>query len=78
MRILCPHCGRPAKIRTSRAITPLTREAYVQCENVDCCHVFRVIVSAVNTVIPPLIPNPAVFLPCTPKAERDARQMSLL
>jgi hypothetical protein len=78
MRILCPHCGRPAKIRTSRAITPLTREAYVQCENVDCCHVFRVIVSAVATVIPPLIPNPAVFLPNNSKAERDARQMSLL
>jgi hypothetical protein len=78
MRILCPHCGRPAKIRTSRAITPLTREAYVQCENMACCHVFRVLISAVSTIVPPLTPNPAVFLTRHAKAERDARQMSLL
>jgi hypothetical protein len=78
MRILCPHCNRPAKIRTSRAITPLTREAYVQCENVACCHVFRVIVSAVATIVPPLAPNPSVFLPAHTKNDPEPRQRSLL
>ena len=78
MRILCPHCGRPARIRTSRAITNLTRECYVQCENVECCHVFRVIVSAVATVSPSLSPNAAVYLPAKRRDETDARQLSLL
>ena len=48
--ILCPHCGRPGRIRTSRTITPITREAYVQCENIECCHVWKVIISAVTTI----------------------------
>jgi ssDNA-binding Zn-finger/Zn-ribbon topoisomerase 1 len=78
MRIPCPHCGQPAKIRTSRTISPLTREAYVQCENVACCHVFRVIISAVATIVPSIAPNPAVFLPHKTKDGQDSRQRSLL
>ncbi|MDR2506617.1 MAG: ogr/Delta-like zinc finger family protein [Candidatus Accumulibacter sp.] len=70
MRITCPHCGRPAKVRTSRAMSPITREAYVQCENIDCCHVFRVFVSAIATIVPSIRPNPAVYL--RPSARRAA------
>jgi len=63
MRINCPHCGKPARIRTSRDLSPLTREAYAQCENVECAHVFKLIVSATATIAPPLTPNPLVYLP---------------
>jgi hypothetical protein len=77
MRITCPHCGRPARVRTSRAISPLTREAYVQCENIDCCHVFRVLVSAVSTIVPSLHPNPAACLPPPRKHAQEPEQFSL-
>jgi ssDNA-binding Zn-finger/Zn-ribbon topoisomerase 1 len=76
MRITCPHCGQPARIRTSREITPITREAYVQCENIECCCVFRVIVSAVATIVPSLSPNPLVYLP--PRGAKEPEQLTLL
>ncbi|GHU38365.1 hypothetical protein AGMMS50256_37570 [Betaproteobacteria bacterium] len=61
MRIICPHCGQDAKIRTSRWLTRLTKEAYAQCQNVKCCHVWRVILSGTDTAVPPLTPNPDVY-----------------
>ncbi|MDR1228648.1 MAG: ogr/Delta-like zinc finger family protein [Azoarcus sp.] len=78
MRITCPHCGKPGKIRTSRMITSITREAYVQCENIDCCHVWKVIISAVSTIVPPLIPNSEVFIPEQRARNMQTRQLSLL
>jgi ssDNA-binding Zn-finger/Zn-ribbon topoisomerase 1 len=80
MRETCPHCGGPARIRTSRRITALTREAYVQCENIECCHVWRILISSVSTVVPSLKPNPDVFLPASRKARGeggDERQPGL-
>jgi hypothetical protein len=50
MRILCPHCGQPVKIRTSREVTPSTREAYVHCENPECGSVFHVLISVTGVV----------------------------
>jgi len=79
MRITCPHCGQPGKIRTSRAVTCLTREAYVQCQNIECCHVWKVVIGAVTTIVQSLIPNPAVYIRVSnkPQAAND-RQLSLL
>jgi ssDNA-binding Zn-finger/Zn-ribbon topoisomerase 1 len=78
MRIACPHCGQPGKIRTSRTVTPLTREAYVQCENIQCCHVWKIIISAVTTIAPSLSPNPEVFIRTAKKTAVGGSQMSLL
>ncbi|UTO04798.1 ogr/Delta-like zinc finger family protein [Moraxella sp. FZLJ2107] len=36
-RLTCPHCEqRTLFVRTSRQITPLYREEYLQCANVEC------------------------------------------
>ncbi|MCL2020830.1 MAG: ogr/Delta-like zinc finger family protein [Betaproteobacteria bacterium] len=71
MRITCPHCGHSASIRTSRAISPLLKEGYAQCVNLDCGHVFKLHVETVATLIPSYKPNPAVHLPQT-RRERKA------
>ena len=47
MQIPCPHCGTNGQIRTSRRISESSKEAYVQCPNIECCHTWKVIVSAV-------------------------------
>jgi hypothetical protein len=78
MRIVCPHCGCVAKIRTSRDISQMTREAYVQCENIECCHVWRVLISAVTTIVPSLNPKPEVFIRPTRKLDKDPNQMTLI
>ncbi|MDR1853462.1 MAG: ogr/Delta-like zinc finger family protein [Azoarcus sp.] len=84
MKINCPHCGQRAKIRTSRDITPLTREAYLQCENPECFHSWKVIVSATATIQPSLHPNPDVFVPNSTRAagnhskDKDDQQQTLL
>lgn len=36
MRYECPHCGFPMTIRTSRPLSPLTREMHLQCSNELC------------------------------------------
>lgn len=36
IRLSCPHCGQYMKIRASRGVTPLYREAYVYCTNEAC------------------------------------------
>lgn len=78
MRITCPHCGQPGKVRSSRAVTAITREVYAQCENIDCCHVWKAIVSAVSTIVPPLNPNPQVYLqPSARTAAADEQQLPL-
>ncbi len=78
MRITCPHCEKPAKVRTSREITLTTREAYLQCENIDCCHVWKVIVGAVTTVVPSRNPNPKVYIHASKhQRKEDERQLQL-
>jgi ssDNA-binding Zn-finger/Zn-ribbon topoisomerase 1 len=78
MRIHCPHCGHPGRIRTSRTITQITREAYVQCENIRCCHVWKIIISAVTTIVPSIHPNPEVFIRPAKKTAAVGPQLSLL
>lgn len=68
MQIPCPHCNTPGKIRTSRRISESTKEAYLQCQNIDCCHCWKVIVSAVSTICPSLHPNPDVYIRHSQKA----------
>lgn len=78
MRIPCPHCGTPGNIRTSRPISESSKEAYVQCPNIQCCHTWKVIVSAVATICPSLNPNPKVYLrPSSAKPRTDCTQGEL-
>lgn len=62
MQIPCPHCGTHGQIRTSRRISEISKEAYIQCPNIECCHAWKAIVSAVATICPSLKPNPNVYI----------------
>lgn len=63
MRLKCPHCTAPAKIRTSRDMSEISRESHLQCTNVECAHTWVVLSSAVRTIAPSMMPNPRVFIP---------------
>lgn len=68
MRLTCPHCGGEATIRTSKALSEITREASVQCEDVECAHTWVAMISAVRTIAPSMRPNPKVFIPLSPRS----------
>lgn len=60
---ICPHCGGVAASRTTRELSPLTREIYIQCLNFECGHTWKSFLSIVATIVPSQIPNPKVFIP---------------
>lgn len=68
MRLTCPHCGGDAVIRTSRAMSETSREASVQCEDVECAHTWVALICAVRTIAPSMRPNPKVFIPLSPRS----------
>ena len=80
MLMTCPHCKGRLKIRTSREVSLLTREAYLQCEDVHCAYTCAAIISQVRTIAPSMKPNPLAYLPVSPKrpAAEDTRQLDLL
>lgn len=59
----CPHCGGPAKLRSSNAITPLYRVLYFQCRDMSCGHTYRAELAILETLVPSARPNPAIKLP---------------
>lgn len=80
MLMTCPHCKGRLKIRTSREVSLLTREAYLQCEYVHCAYTCAAIISQVRTIAPSMKPNPQAYLPVSRKrpTAQDTRQMDLL
>ena len=38
MKYNCPHCAARMHVRTSRAVSLLSRELYLQCPNVECAY----------------------------------------
>lgn len=67
MRIKCPHCGSTSYIRTSRELSPLSRELYFECKNIRCRHAWRSLLSAICTIVPSNNPNPEIFIPLSDK-----------
>ncbi len=65
----CPHCSSKARISTSKKITPITREIYYQCSNIECGCTWASHLSAVRTIVPSRTPNPAVFIPLSARSE---------
>ncbi|APC68773.1 ogr/Delta-like zinc finger family protein [Ralstonia pseudosolanacearum] len=63
MKMKCPHCDARMHIRTSRAVSLLSRELYLQCPNVECAYTCVAILSAVRTIAPSMRPNPKAYLP---------------
>lgn len=64
----CPHCDTRATKRTSRKITEITREAYFQCNNIECGHTWVALISAIRTIVPSRTPNPKVYIPISDRA----------
>ncbi len=60
--VSCPHCGSPSRIRSSRAVTPLYRQLYCQCPNVDCGFTFGCEVNVTHGISPSAKPNPGIHL----------------
>lgn len=59
---ICPHCSAPARIRTSRAVTPLYRQMNLQCTNVDCGHTYAAALEILYSIVPSAHPNPEITL----------------
>ena len=64
--IICPYCNSRASIRMSRQETPLIRELYLLCRNVDCGHGWKEQMSFVHTISPSGIDRPDLDLPKCP------------
>lgn len=76
----CPHCKTRMVTRTSRPLSLLSGEEYLQCPNVHCAYTCHVLSSITHTIAPSINPNPLVFVPVgkTSRLPRDPRQLDLL
>jgi hypothetical protein len=72
----CPHCASRARISTSKKVSEISREIYYQCTNFECGHTWAALLSAVRTIVPSRIPNPAVFIPQSERIEAMKKQTS--
>lgn len=67
----CPHCGARMRTITSRQLSPLVREIYFDCMNVDCSHRCVAQLGLVRTLVPSLIPNAQISLPIVERRAND-------
>ncbi|MFS1526251.1 ogr/Delta-like zinc finger family protein [Microbulbifer sp. 2304DJ12-6] len=68
--LCCPHCGAKARARTSQQITPLYREIYFQCTDVECGHTYVAALSVLHSLSLSAKPNPEVNIPLSPRIVR--------
>ena len=67
----CPHCQSRMRTITSRQLSPLVREIYFDCMNVDCSHRCVAQLGLVRTLVPSLMPNAQVSLPVVERRTND-------
>lgn len=60
MSMPCPHCSATAYVRSSRLMSPISKEMYYQCSNLECGHTFVGVTEVVRTLSPSACPNPSV------------------
>ena len=77
MRMMRPHCERPAYTRTSMQLTNTGRETIFVCKNFYCGHVFSAVTEINRTLSPSAIPNPMVILPMSTHIKRKLLQTQL-
>lgn len=68
----CPHCKGPARVRTSRAVTPTYRQLHLACLDTLCGHTFAGSIEILHTISPSACPDPAVHLRIAPPRRRAA------
>jgi len=69
--IACPHCQSRMRTITSRQLSPLVREIYFDCLNVDCSHRCVAQLGIVRTLVPSLTPDAQVSLPIVHRRAND-------
>jgi len=62
----CPFCRSGAYTRTSRYLTEQTKEAYYQCQNIDCSSTFKTRESIEHVIRQPISPE---TIPAPPPSE---------
>lgn len=58
----CPHCRSPAKVRSSKPVTPLVKDFWLHCQNVMCGATFKGQIELVAEISPPAVRNPRIRL----------------
>lgn len=71
MKMPCPHCASSLSTRTSRKVSVLTRELYMQCRNVECAYTCKVHLSIAHTIASSLKPNPKAYVPVISAVQKD-------
>jgi len=71
IRYTCPHCKGRMRTITSRQLSDLVKEIYLDCMNVECGHRCVAQLGIVRTLVPSLIPSPAVALPIVERRPND-------
>lgn len=56
----CPHCKAAGKVYSSRQITELYKQFYIQCRNPECAHAWLAELMVVHTITPSACPNPTL------------------
>lgn len=79
LRMRCPHCGQMAFVRNSVELSPLLKELYFVCRNLECGHIFVARLEPCRTVSPSAIPNPEISLPFSAHVRADVliRQLEM-
>ncbi len=70
IRLRCPHCGSSARIRNSESVSPLYRDAWVECQNWQCGWRGKCAIQFISTTTPSHNPNPEIQLPLSPAATK--------
>lgn len=71
IRYTCPHCKDRMRTITSRQLSDLVKEIYLDCMNVECGHRCVAQLGIVRTLVPSLIPSPSVSLPIVERRPND-------
>lgn len=71
IRYTCPHCKARMRTITSRQLSDLVKEIYLDCMNVDCGHRCVAHLGIVRTLVPSLTPSRAVLLPIVERRAND-------
>lgn len=69
-RIRCPVCNSSSRIRSSQQVTPLVKEYFCQCDNVDCGLTWKAQMSVIYALSPSAMFNPEVDIPLAPPEYR--------
>lgn len=77
MRLRCPHCHTLSTVRTSETLSDTVTWMYLQCNDINCGHTWRVDAAASVTISPSARPNPRVNLPMSQHVARQGLREAL-